>query len=180
MQCYFFRFLLGFLYNLAGFQSNIKEVQEKFPAEFSMFLRAKPHILWVLTLTYDVNKNFYVCQCGKQIRITGIFSVEKIFLHENCRNRQYLLLYKDEIWEVGRVRGLEPPTKSKLHVLKSTEETKGSPRLSRLDKFTWLWALKHKQFVTPSADHWTFLLVPKRDMSFLVGVFEENPDSYSG
>ena len=54
------------------------------------------------------------------------------------------------------------------------------PRLSRLDKFTWLWALKHKEFVTPSADHWTFLLVPKRDMSFLVGVFEENPDSYSG
>ena len=33
-----------------------------------------------------------------------------------------------------------------------------------MDKFTRLWALEHKEFVTPSADHWTFLLVPKRDM----------------
>ena len=47
MQCYFFRFLLEFLYNLAGFQSNIKEVQEKFPAKFSMFLRGKLQILRV-------------------------------------------------------------------------------------------------------------------------------------
>ena len=45
MQCYFFKYLLGFLYNLAGFRSNIKEVQEKFPAKFSMFLRANPYVL---------------------------------------------------------------------------------------------------------------------------------------
>ena len=52
----FLQVFLGFLYNLAGFQSNIKEVQEKFTAKFSMFLREKPQILCVLTLTYDVNK----------------------------------------------------------------------------------------------------------------------------
>ena len=32
--------------------------QEKFPAKFSMFLRAKPQILRVLKLQYDVNKIF--------------------------------------------------------------------------------------------------------------------------
>ena len=58
MQCYFFKYLLGFLYNLAVFQSNIKEVQEKFPAKFSMFLRAKPRILGLLKLQYDINKIF--------------------------------------------------------------------------------------------------------------------------
>ena len=42
MQCYFFKYLLEFLYNLAGFQSNIKKVQEKIPAKLLMFLRAKP------------------------------------------------------------------------------------------------------------------------------------------
>ena len=35
----------------------------------------------------------------------------------------------------------------------------------RLDKFTKLWALEHNEFLTHSADHWTFLLVPKRDMA---------------
>ena len=31
MQRYFFRYFLGFLYNLAGFQSNIKEIKEQSP-----------------------------------------------------------------------------------------------------------------------------------------------------
>ena len=34
----------------------------------------------------------------------------------------------------------------------------------RLDKFTRLWALEHREYITPSADQWTFLHVPKRDM----------------
>ena len=45
LQCYFCKFLLGFLYNLAGVQSNIKEIQEKFPAKSAKILRAKPLIL---------------------------------------------------------------------------------------------------------------------------------------
>ena len=41
----------------------------------------------------------------------------------------------------------------------------------RLEKFTRLWALEHKDFVTPSADNWTFLLVPKRDMPSRLSFF---------
>ena len=62
MQCYFFKYLLEFLYNLAGFQSNIKEVQEQFPAKFSMFLWAKPQILQVLMLQYEDAKILPVWQ----------------------------------------------------------------------------------------------------------------------
>ena len=76
----FFRFLLGFLYNLAGFQSNVKEVQEKFPAKFYMFLLEKPQILWVLTLTYDVNKIFTCASVANKFVLLDFFSVyKKIF-----------------------------------------------------------------------------------------------------
>ena len=89
MQCCFFKCLLGFLYNLAGFQSNIKEVQEKLPEKFSMFLRAKHQILRVLKLPYDVNKilNFCVCQCGK----LDFFSMEKVFCLETVSNCNYYI-----------------------------------------------------------------------------------------
>ena len=43
----------------------------------------------------------------------------------------------------------------------------------RLDKFTKLWALEHNDFLTHSADHWTFLLVPKRDMASRLCFFSQ-------
>ena len=63
---------------MAGFQSNIKEVQEKFPAEFSMFLRAKPRILRVLKLQYDVNKNFACVSVANKFVLLELFD-GKIF-----------------------------------------------------------------------------------------------------
>ena len=87
MQCYFFKYLLGFLYNLAGFQSNIKEVQEKFPAKFSMFLRAKPQILRVLKLQYDVNKILRVPVWQTNSYYWNFFRWKKIFLLGTCFKR---------------------------------------------------------------------------------------------
>ena len=83
MQCYFFKYLLGFLYNLAGFQSNIKKVQEKFLAKFSMFLRAKPQILRVLKLKYDVNKIFACASVANKFVLLEFFSMEKFFFAWN-------------------------------------------------------------------------------------------------
>ena len=83
MQCYFFKYLLGFLYNLAGFQSNIKEVQEKFPAKFSMFLRAKPQMLRVLKLQYDVNKFFACASVANKFVLLEFFSMENFFFAWN-------------------------------------------------------------------------------------------------
>ena len=60
-----------------GFSEQHQGSSRKIPANFKMFLRAKPQILWVLTLTYD---------------ITGMFSGGKFFSNENCWNGQYLSL----------------------------------------------------------------------------------------
>ena len=91
MQCYFFKYLLGFLYNLAGFQSNIKEVQEKFPAKFSMFLRAKPQILRVLKLQYDVNKIFACASVANKFVLLEFFSRENFFCLEPVSNSNYYI-----------------------------------------------------------------------------------------
>ena len=61
----FLRYLLGVLYELAGFQNNIKR---KFKRN-----DAKHQILLMLTLQYDV-KFFNVYQCGKQIRTINLIS----------------------------------------------------------------------------------------------------------
>ena len=80
MQCYFFKNLLGFLYNLAGFQSNIKESQEKTPAKFCRFSRAKPQLLSVQTLQNVMNKNFECVSVAKKIVILELFSKENFLV----------------------------------------------------------------------------------------------------
>ena len=64
---------------MAGFQSNIKEVQEKFPAKISMFLRAKPQILRVLKLQDDVNKIFACASVANKLVELEFFSMEFFF-----------------------------------------------------------------------------------------------------
>ena len=90
MQCYFFWILLEFIYSLAGFQSNIKEVQEKFHAKFS-HLRAKPQILRVLKLQYDVNKIFACASVANEFVKLKLFSMEKFFCLETVTNGNYYI-----------------------------------------------------------------------------------------
>ena len=82
MQCYFFKYLLGFLYNLAGFQNNIKKVQEKFPAKFFMFLRVKSQMLRVLKLQYDVNKIFACASVANKFVYLNFFWAKKTVVFE--------------------------------------------------------------------------------------------------
>ena len=56
LRHYFFRYLLGFLYNLEGFPSNIKEIKPKLPVKLCRFLWAKRLILKAQTLQRNVNK----------------------------------------------------------------------------------------------------------------------------
>ena len=56
-----------------GFSEPHQGSSREIPRKSFHILRAKPQILRVLKLQYDVNKVFCVCQSGKQIRITGIF-----------------------------------------------------------------------------------------------------------
>ena len=67
MQRYFFRDLLGFLHDLAGFQSNIKEIKQKIPSKLHVFA-GKTSTFVSADTTKRREQN---CQCGKQIRITG-------------------------------------------------------------------------------------------------------------
>ena len=79
MQCYFFRYLLGFLYNLAGLQSNIKEIKEQSPRKILQVFAGKTSIFVSTDATIRCKQIVNACPCGKQIRITGIFFRWNIF-----------------------------------------------------------------------------------------------------
>ena len=49
-------FLFINIYNLAGFYSNVNEIEDKTHAKFSKFPRAKTQFLLIQKLQFDVNK----------------------------------------------------------------------------------------------------------------------------
>ena len=64
---------------MAGFHSNIKEIEEQSPRK-TLQVSAGKTLLFVSTdATIWCKQIVYMYQCGKQIQNTGIFSVEKIF-----------------------------------------------------------------------------------------------------
>ena len=76
-----------------GFSEQHQGSSRKNPPEIHVFAGKTSNFI-----SADANigckQNFHVCQCGKQIRITGIFfDVKTFFMDENCRNRQYLSLF---------------------------------------------------------------------------------------
>ena len=76
MQCY----LLGFLYNLAGFQSQIKKIKEESPRKILQVCVGKTSSFVSTDATICCKQIVNAWQCGKQIRITGFFFSGKLYL----------------------------------------------------------------------------------------------------
>ena len=98
MQCYFFGYLLGILYNLAGFQSNIKKVQEKYPSKiFHVFAGKTSNFM-----STDGNiscKQFFMCaRVAKEFVLLEFFFGGNLFCMQTVeiRNIYHFLDWKNK------------------------------------------------------------------------------------
>ena len=110
MQCYFFRYLLRFLYNLAGFQSNIKKIKEQSPRKILQVCVGKTSSFVSTDATICCKQIVNAWQCGKQIRITGFFFSGKIFFCMKTVGMSYIYhfsgLQKRKHFQIKVIHGI--------------------------------------------------------------------------
>ena len=103
MQCHLFRYLLGFLYKLAGFKSNIKEIKELKARKILHVSAGKTSNFVRTDATVCREQIVNACRpCGKQIPKTGFFfggniiykktvAVRNIYLFSSLEEQKHFL-----------------------------------------------------------------------------------------